>query len=262
MNTVWIGKVEVGKTPRVVGTITTRASLPSSSKIRDFGCDIVEVRLDLIGADTPNWLSECQAIEATGSPVLLTLRSVLEGGRWTGPDQDRLPFITAALESLSCVDVELASGICDAVCSKAAKLGRPVIVSYHNFDRTPALEELENILGKMRKFPAAVPKISTMVTGADDIETLKTLIRRHAGKANGHPASSASRVGRAVPCPPVCVIGMGVMATETRVSFAKLGSCLTYGYIDSTSAPGQLPARELRERLANKSRGSSSMSRV
>ena len=232
MNTVRIGHVELGRVPRVVGTITTRASLPASGKAPKYDCDIVEVRLDLIGSDTPRWLAQCQAIESAGYPVLLTLRMANEGGKWMGPDQNRLPYITSAQEEVSCVDVEFLSGICGAVCDKAAQLGKPIVVSYHNFQRTPSLAELEDILGKMRALPAAIPKLTTMVTQESDIVTLKALLARHRDK-------------------PLCVIGMGAKATETRVSFPVLGSCLTYGYIESPSAPGQFSASELTRRLAS-----------
>lgn len=236
MNTVCIGNVELGRVPRVVGTITTRAALTGGAQVRDYPCDIVEVRLDLIGLDTPDWLAECQAIEASGRPVLFTLRSADEGGKWPGADQDRLPFILTALAALSCVDVEFMSGICSSVCNKAAQLGKPVVVSYHNFERTPDLAGLEDILGKMRDYPAAIPKLTTMVTQEADIETLKALLANHRDT-------------------PLCVIGMGAKATETRVTFPSLGSSLTYGYIDSPSAPGQFSASELLLRLASQSRG-------
>jgi 3-dehydroquinate dehydratase-1 len=75
-----------------------------------------------------------------------------------------------------------------------------------------------------------IPKISTLIQGPQDIDTLKELLSKHKGR-------------------PICVIGMGADASETRVEFPALGSCLTYGYIDSSGAPGQLPAAILRERL-------------
>lgn len=235
MSVVCIGKVELGKVPRVVGSITTRKSLPGGGGVPEYPCDIVEVRLDMIGLDTPDWLAECRAIEAAGRPVLLTLRSAAEGGQWTARDEDRLPHILAALEALSSVDVELNSSICGAVCAKALQLGKPVVVSYHNFHHTPSLAELEEILGRMRQLPAAIPKLTTLVTGEADIGTLEALLAGHRDK-------------------PLCVIGMGPLATQTRVSFPRLGACLTYGYIDATSAPGQLPASELRSRLAGSQR--------
>ena len=42
---------------------------------------------------------------------------------------------------------------------------------------------------------------------------------------------------------PLCVIGMGTLGTPTRTDFPRLGSCLTYGYLDTPVAPGQLSAR-------------------
>lgn len=228
MRTVCIGNVELGRVPRVVGTITTQASFPSAARTPGYDCDIVEVRLDLIGLGTSDWLSECRAIEASGRPVLFTLRLANEGGKWTSRDQDRLPLITSAMETVSCVDVEFLSGICGDVCGQAAQLGKPVIVSYHNFQRTPGLAKLEDILMKIREFPAAIPKITTLVTQDADVETLKSLLAKHRDK-------------------PLCVIGMGDFGADTRVLFPTLGSCLTYGYIDSPSAPGQLRASRLKQ---------------
>jgi len=48
---------------------------------------------------------------------------------------------------------------------------------------------------------------------------------------------------------PLCVIGMGNAWKQTRVSFPKLGSCLTYGYLDQPTAPGQVSAAELVRQL-------------
>jgi len=47
----------------------------------------------------------------------------------------------------------------------------------------------------------------------------------------------------------LCVIGMGRAWSETRIEFATLGSCLTYGYLDKPAAPGQISAAELVRRL-------------
>ena len=51
-------------------------------------------------------------------------------------------------------------------------------------------------------------------------------------------------------CPAaLCVMGMGALGPQTRVEFPKLGSCLTYGYLDAPVAPGQVSARELMRQL-------------
>ena len=48
---------------------------------------------------------------------------------------------------------------------------------------------------------------------------------------------------------PICVIGMGPFGRETRYQFPRLGSCMTYGYLDVAGAPGQFSAAELWEKL-------------
>ena len=230
MNAIQIGSLNTGNGPLVVGTLTSRRSLPAARGGVDYPCDVVEVRLDLIGADTPGWLGECRTIEAAGVPVLVTLRLASEGGLWQNPDADRIPLLASALQVVSCIDVEYHSPSREPLCALARQLGKPVIVSYHHFTMTPPIGELDDLVHRMGEAPGVIPKISTMIQGRQDIATLKELLSRH----QGHP---------------VCVIGMGPDASETRVEFPALGSCLTYGYLDSPGAPGQLPAAILRERL-------------
>ena len=42
---------------------------------------------------------------------------------------------------------------------------------------------------------------------------------------------------------------MGEAWKQTRVLFPKLGSCLTYGFLDKPTAPGQMSAEELLRQL-------------
>jgi 3-dehydroquinate dehydratase-1 len=189
--------------------------------------DIVEVRLDQTGRPA-DWLERCQSIERGGKPVLLTVRLRQEGGQWPEDDEARWAIYERGLAELSAVDVELASVICDRVRRLAEKLGKVCLVSHHDFQKTPPLPELEAIVERARQ-DGAVAKVATMIRGPEDVEILRALLGR------------ARR--------PVCVIGMGEAWQETRVSFPKLGSCLTYGYLDQSTAPGQISAAELVRRL-------------
>src|SRR3989442_1748603 len=105
--TVRLGRLEVGKIPRVIGTISQPATLQTFRELADVPCDIVEVRLDLIGPDLTGWLDHCEAIEARGFPVLLTIRLKTEGGHWTRPDAERLELFDLAVLRLSALDIEL-----------------------------------------------------------------------------------------------------------------------------------------------------------
>ncbi len=214
-----------GQVPRVVGTLS---SIPEALPISEIPSDLVEIRLDAVSLES-EWLKCGRAIQASGWPVILTVRLKSEGGRWAGPDADRLELFQQGLKYLSAVDVELESQIVASVSRAAKRLGKICIVSYHNFERTPPLAKLAAVVSAAQSL-ASVVKISTMIEREQDVETLQSLLLRN-GKV------------------PLCVIGMGPLGTPTRVSFAALGSCLTYGYLDKPSAPGQLSAARLAQRL-------------
>lgn len=215
-------KLNLNAGPLVVGTLS---SLAGNSPLAG---DIVEVRLDKTGCP-PDWLERCQAIEARGKPVLLTVRLRSEGGDWPEDDEERLKIYEQGLGAISAVDVELSSAICARVTKQAAKLGKVCLVSHHDFARTPPLAELESIVEKARQ-NGAVAKVATMIQSEADVEILRALLGRK-GKR------------------PLCVIGMGEAWKQTRVLFPKLGSCLTYGFLDKPTAPGQMSAEELLRQL-------------
>jgi len=222
-------KLESG-CPRVAGTITRHRTLEKAKDHAPFACDLIEVRLDRVGSALPGWLACCEGIERQGLPVLLTLRLKVEGGQWDLPDPERMPFLSDAIRVLSMIDVEYRSTLAAPLCSKAEKLGKTVVVSCHDFEGTPPLKELQDIVDGIRELPTAVPKIVTMVNSAGDVDTLAALL-------------AANRQQ------PICVLGMGDAGRETRTAFPAMGSCLSYGFIDASSAPGQLTAGELVEAL-------------
>jgi 3-dehydroquinate dehydratase type I len=218
-------KINLNAGPLVAGVLS---SLDGSFPLAG---DIVEVRLDRTGRP-PDWLDRCKAIEARGKPVLLTVRLHSEGGEWPDDDEARLRIYEEGLSALAAVDVELGSVICPAVTRQAEKLGRVCLVSHHDFKKTPTLAELESIVERAQQ-NGAVAKVATMIRNEADVDILRALLGRRGNR-------------------PLCVIGMGEAWKQTRVSFPKLGSCLTYGYLDKPTAPGQVSAAELVRQLREK----------
>lgn len=49
---------------------------------------------------------------------------------------------------------------------------------------------------------------------------------------------------------PFVLIGMGPHGVLSRISCAEFGSCLSFGALRESSAPGQLPARDLKRILS------------
>lgn len=227
MRTASFGKLTIGDVPRVIGTISTFDSLRRFSASADT-CDVVEIRLDEIGTGT-QWLPEAQRIETSGLPTILTLRSATEGGKSTLSNEQRLAVLRAGLEVVSAVDVELKSGLAKSVAPLIGERAKGLIVSFHDFERTPDYAHLAQIV-RDASADASVVKVSTMVRTTSDTDTLRGLLSKDWGI-------------------PLCVIGMGSFGSFTRSEFPRLGSCLTYGYIDEAVAPGQLSARDLMRHL-------------
>jgi 3-dehydroquinate dehydratase-1 len=186
------------------------------------------VRLDKIVRPS-DWLQRCVRLQSSGKPVLLTVRLAVEGGNWKNDDESRLDIYQHGLEELAAVDVELSSVICREVAREASRLKKASVISFHDFQRTPPLRELCAIVEKAHK-TGSIAKVSTMIKQASDVDVLRSLLRRRWDK-------------------PLCVIGMGRPWSKTRIEFATLGSCLTYGYLDKPTAPGQMSAAELMRRL-------------
>ena len=97
--------LKVGGIPRVVGSITQADTLSRLNRLTDFSFDVAEIRWDRIGTGTASVLSSCRQIEKAGTPVILTIRSSLEGGEWTGDEARRLALYKNALPHGSAVDV-------------------------------------------------------------------------------------------------------------------------------------------------------------
>jgi 3-dehydroquinate dehydratase I len=210
------GSLTLGSVSRVVGTISKLVTLP---RLPTPDCDIVELRLDLIGADS---------VVAVRQPTIATIRLSSEGGQWRQPDADRLPFFATALQLCTGVDVELRSPLLEEVAALAARERKGLIVSYHDFERTPPLAELRKVVRRAADLGAVV-KIATHTKSDEDLTTLRALLQENRSAV-------------------LCVLGMGPLAHQTRVEFPKLGSCFTYGYLDEPVAPGQPAARDLMSR--------------
>ncbi len=219
----------LGAIPRVVGTVSQPDTLAQLVAGANYDCDIVEIRLDLIGSGAPQWLENARTLEARGLPVLVTVRIAEEGGQWKQADEMRLPLFDTALHQLAAVDIELRSPILEQVSALASRCQRALIISYHDFQRTPPIDELKKVMARAANFGTVV-KIATFTRTEEDVATLRTLFHENCSAA-------------------LCVLGMGPLGPQTRVEFPKLGSCLTYGYLDAPVAPGQVSARELMQQL-------------
>jgi len=214
----------------IINTAESAVSAVSDRSSRSF--DLVEARVDLFAQQSLDGCAhDCARLEASGTPVILTIRSAAQGGRFAGPDAARLSAFTAALAAghASWIDIENDATIVDALAAAvAARKGAQLIVSHHDFARTPPLDALLAVVDRCHAIPGAIAKIATAVKREEDRGTLLELLARRPERT--------------------CVIGMGASA-DLRIELAARGSLLAYGYLEQATAPGQMSAAETHQRL-------------
>jgi len=242
---IHIGQLDLEKKAAVVAVILEKP-LETSRKAAKMGADLLEIRLDLLGIRDLETAAETirKVKSETGLPVILTNRSITEGGKWEGKEDDRIELLTnllsANLISLKdgpdAVDIELSAEreARDQVIKAAKACGKTVIVSSHDFSKTPAFQEMKTILEEAFLAGADIAKLAVMPQSRRDVLDLLrvALETREAGNA-------------------VCTIAMGRLGKHTRVIAPFYGSVLTYAAVDSevSAAPGQFQVDEIKKIL-------------
>jgi 3-dehydroquinate dehydratase I len=172
-------------------------------------------------------------------PLIFTFRSSKEGGEKELSLKEYVKLNERVTESglVDFIDVELFSdeGAVKKLVKKAHENHVLVIVSTHDFEKTPPKEEILYRLRKAQELGADLPKIAVMPKDASDVLTL--LEASH--------IMSTQYADR-----PIVAISMAGTGMISRLSGELFGSALTFGTAKKASAPGQMPAAELKKVLS------------
>ncbi len=197
--------------------------------------DCVEFRMDL-AADP------LDALEAYGGelPLLVTNRAEWEGGK--AGDDGRFETLDLAIEhdAVGAVDLELASldgergseetERARRLAERASEMNVSVVVSAHDFERTPTKSDLVATLRRASEY-GDVAKFA--VTALDRGDALSLLSATYELTEEGHS---------------VATMAMGEAGSHTRAVAPVYGSKIGYAPIDPTkaTAPGQYDLETLR----------------
>jgi len=236
---IHIGQLDLEKKAAVVAVILEKP-LETSRKAVEMGADILEIRLDLLGIRDLNTAIEIirKIKSETGLPIILTNRSSAEGGKWEGEEAERIKLLINLLslrEGPDAVDIELTArrGERNQVVEAAKACGKTVIVSFHDFSKTPAFQEMKIIFQEAFLAGADIAKLAVMPHSIRDVLNLL-----------GAALDAREETGGAV-----CAIAMGKLGKHTRVIAPFYGSVLTYAAVEGTvsAAPGQFQVDEVKK---------------
>lgn len=240
-----LGSVELGPgMPAVIVPLLgpTCSALTDEITALDYDdLDIVELRIDHF--DAVDDLDEVQrAIETVreelqhGVPILFTFRSKPEGGQRDIDAASYEALLSLASGLVEAIDVEMFTelGTLERIVNGAHSSGAAVVMSSHEFERTPTIEQILARLSLQQDLGADVVKIAVMPHSPSDVLTLMRATTEFA-------TTKAVR--------PAITMAMGPLGVVSRLAGEVFGSSATFASVGAASAPGQLSARDVRRAL-------------
>jgi 3-dehydroquinate dehydratase-1 len=225
------GKTVVIESSQVVAAIHTLRGLRQAQKLPVAAVDFLEIRLDAFADMESGMAHLVKALPQLKIPLLITARDPREGGLGSLSLSQRRELLLTALPFASLLDVELRNaGALEDVLKAARAAGVGIVLSAHDFSKTPTLSQLLMLKKKAMLFKPAIFKFAGMTKTTQDLSSLLAFLA--AGKKL-----------------PLAVMGMGRWGKLSRLTLGSAGSVLNYGFLDEANAPGQWPARLLKERL-------------
>ncbi|MEW6556518.1 MAG: type I 3-dehydroquinate dehydratase [Elusimicrobiota bacterium] len=215
--------------PKIAVVISDKEANNTIKKLS--GIDILEIRVDQFKKLNLEYITDIVKIrKQTGLPLILTVRSKEEGGEKKITDTVKLEIFKRAIRLVDVVDIELKSDIISAVVKLAKKNKKTVIVSFHNFKKTPVKKVLTGIVKKAKKLGADIVKIATQANKPDDVVNLMEFTRKY--KAQN-----------------LITISLGKTGNISRLISPLFGSLIVYSYINKPYGTGQLPLTVLQDHL-------------
>lgn len=169
-------------------------------------------------------------------PLIFTVRTKNEGGQaaLSQACYRELLEYAAALPFADVIDVELftaGEAHLPSLISKLKEQQKTVILSSHEFGHTPKSGQMAARMETMIRLGADIPKLAVMPGSRTDVTKL---------------LKATARMQKKYPGQPLITMAMGELGLISRLSGETFGSCVTFGSGRESSAPGQIPAGQLK----------------
>lgn len=235
-----------GRVPAICAPLVgrTRAALAAeAAAVAALAPDLIEWRVDFFEAlhDTAEVLAAARAVRdaAGGIPILFTRRAQREGGQPISLSEPQVLAVYAAVAasgSVDAMDFEMGNAAADVarVRELTRQHGLALVLSFHDFQRTPATQDLQARFAQAQALGADVAKLAVMPRSMDDVHRL---------------LGATLAASQSLPIP-VVSMAMGGLGAVSRLCGGAFGSALTFAVGSAASAPGQIPIADVRATLA------------
>ncbi len=225
----------------IVGA-TKEELIEEVATLKELSLDVVEWRVDFY--ENVEDIEKVKEVLAdlrkllSNIPILFTFRSKKEGGEKevSVSYYAQLNKEIAATKLVDLIDVELFTGdeVVKDIVASAHNSEVKVVMSNHDFFKTPTQEEIVSRLRKMQDLDADLPKIAVMPQSTTDVLVL---------------LSATNEMVQNYAKSPIITMSMAGTGVISRLAGEVFGSALTFGAAKKASAPGQIAVADLRSVL-------------
>jgi 3-dehydroquinate dehydratase-1 len=194
--------------------------------------DYAEIRFDFLKTEEiPQTLEN---IKYELKKVVCTLRPKSEGGKFEGSEKERISILKLIAEyNPFLLDIEFNTIKKNKELAKYLKSTKTkLLISWHDFKKTPKFSELKNKMNLMSKFSHNVKIVTTAKSAKDSTTTLQLYSQNK--KSN------------------LIAFAMGDNGRLSRILCLYLGSPYTYVSLGKPIAPGQFSVDEVKKIISLK----------
>ncbi|MDO5810731.1 MAG: type I 3-dehydroquinate dehydratase [Methanobrevibacter sp.] len=189
----------------------------------DKGADILEFRIDALKNHDIGEIRD--TIKEIDFPMIATNRISSEGGSFKGSEEQRINILYQCSDIVDFVDIELQTK--DEYIELIQNTNAKSIISYHDFEKTPDLNEIMYIVDKEHEL-GDIAKVAFMPQDLEDTLTILAVLSH---------------------CEDTIAISMGDLGSYTRVMASKFNSPITFAAGTDVTAPGQIDIETMKALL-------------
>ena len=198
--------------------------LQSNASVSDY----VEIRIDYL-EDTGGLFAITKKVQA---PLIATNRPLSQGGKRSQTETARVHrLLETAKHGFTYVDIELNTPKLTSIINRLVEMNIKPIISYHDFQRTPSVSQLEKIVQLQMAVGAHVCKLVTTAKKLQDNFSCLSLVSKMKEKTN------------------IVCFAMGQKGVLSRVFSPLFGAYFTYASVNQglETASGQLSIQRLKK---------------
>lgn len=233
-------QVDVAVTISPEETIT-QLCLDELIKYKDY-IDIVELRIDqwenFVIKNVDTVIQQLRGLNLDFK-ILVTYRTSNQGGKGNVEETTYIDILKLLIEyaQFELLDIEWSGAINTdqyaQLITDAQEKNLNVVLSHHNFEETPSLEEIKFIYYKMQKLAPQYLKLAVMPNNKEDV---LHLLEAMSVTSDNTPYK-------------VIGISMSHLGLVSRVAQGVFGGSISYGCLGEPQAPGQIHVKALKQQL-------------